>query len=77
MSELDINLAQFLQIPIYGVDAMSGAQGDAMSVHVALPSGIVTHNVRNTIGASGNPQNPSWGLHALGIWGRSEFPNYR
>lgn len=76
MSSLDINTAQSLQIPIYGVDAMSGDKGDSMSVHVALPSGGVIHNVRKTAGVSGNTSYISWGVHALQIWGKSMYPLY-
>ena len=77
MSELDINVATKLQIPIYGVDAMYGKTGDSMEVHVALPSGTINHNVRSTIGTSGGTTRISWGLEALRTWGRSGNPNYQ
>ena len=71
MSSTDIQTAQALQIPIWGVDAMCGTSGDSMGVHVALPTGEVINNIRQT----GAPST-IWGYDSLRIWGNSEKPIY-
>ena len=72
MSPKDQNTAKSLQIPIYGVDAMSGSgrAGRPANINRANPDGTTTNNVGKTAG-SGKNINPTpfdIGRDALRIW---------
>ena len=78
MSPKDQNTAKSLQIPIYGVDAMSGSgrAGRPANINRANPDGTTTNNVGKTAG-SGKNINPTpfdIGRDALRIWGSSGSP---
>ena len=75
MSTKDQNTAKDVQIPIYGVDAMSGSgkKGAAANINRANPDGTTTNNVGKTSGA-GEPGTFNIGMDALKIWGRSGKP---
>lgn len=78
MSETDIATSVSRQIPIYGVDAMSGSGrfGVPANINRANPNGTTTNNIGNTLG-TGNNINPNpfgIGLDALRIWGASGPP---
>jgi RHS repeat-associated protein len=51
MSPLDQTTSRNVGIPIYGVNAMSGKQGDAQSIHRVTSDGKVTNNVGRTQGS--------------------------
>jgi len=77
MSDLDRDTSIKMQIPIYGVDAMSrtGKPGKSVNIHRVNPDGIKYTNVGKTIGNP--PTNNSLfdiGRDALRIWGKSGSP---
>ena len=76
MSKRDVDSAKSLQIPIYATDAMSGEVGEKANMHVALPSGRIINNVRQTLGSSDKPHFKKLGYDVLSIWGKSDKPKY-
>ena len=75
MSDYDINTAIDMQIPIFATDAMSGRNGSAAGIHVAMPSGEVKNSIGTTPGLGNTSYIPRLGLMALSIWGKSGYPN--
>ena len=69
-------LAASMQIPIYGVDAMSesGKEGSSSSIHRVNPDGVKYTNVGKTIGKDKNRNTFNIGRNALIIWGKSSSP---
>ena len=76
MSDFDKNVAVSMQIPIYGVDAMSesGKEGSSSSIHRVNPDGVKYTNVGKTIGKDKNGNTFNIGRDALIIWGKSSSP---
>ncbi len=70
MSPNDVNTATSMQIPVYGIDAMSGKQGSPANIHRANPNGSINNKV-------GTTQTISMGRQAMEIWGRSNRPTYK
>ena len=78
MSELDRNTAMELQIPIYGIDAMSGSgkQGASANINRVDPDGTRHLNIGNTMGIKNKNKHPiDIGRQSLEIWGRSKSVN--
>ncbi|MCD2425097.1 DUF6443 domain-containing protein [Niabella pedocola] len=73
MSPKDEGTSKGLQIPIYGVDAMSGRRGAAANINRANPDGTTTNKVGKTSGV-GKSGTFNIGRDALKIWGRSGKP---
>ena len=74
MSEKDKNTSRQLQIPIYGIDAMSGSgrAGATANINRANPDGTTTNGVGKTSGSGAPTFNI--GMDALKIWGSSGRP---
>ena len=78
MSELDRNTAMELQIPIYGIDAMSGSgkQGASANINRVDPDGTRHLKIGNTMGIKNKNKHPiDIGRQSLEIWGRSKSVN--
>ena len=78
MSELDRNTAMELQIPIYGIDAMSGSgkQGASANINRVDPDGTRHLKIGNTMGIKNKNKDPiDIGRQSLEIWGRSKSVN--
>jgi len=78
MSEKDKNTSGALQIPIYGVDAMSGSgkTGQPANINRANPDGSTSNKIGKTQGAGNINGGFNIGLDALKIWGKSGKPNF-
>jgi RHS repeat-associated protein len=78
MSDKDQNTSKGMQIPIYGVDAMSGSgrSGKPANINRANPDGTVTNNVGKTAGTGKtiNPRPFDIGRDVLRIWGSGGSP---
>ncbi|WP_317170011.1 RHS repeat-associated core domain-containing protein [Mucilaginibacter inviolabilis] len=78
MSTFDKTVSTQMQIPIYGVDAMSGSgrAGKPANINRQNPDGTTTNNVGNTLGTgkNTNPTPFNIAIDALRIWGRSGTP---
>jgi hypothetical protein len=78
MSSKDQNTSKGLQIPIYGVDAMSGSgrAGKPANINRANPNGTTTNNVGKTAGSGKNNNSTPFDIatDALRIWGSSGSP---
>ncbi len=74
MSEKDKGTAQNMQIPIYGLDAMSGSgrSGNSANIHRANPNGTIDLKVGKTKGSGAG--NFNIGKNAMELWGRSGRP---
>ena len=74
MSGNDVSVSTSLQIPVYGVDAMSGKVGKSAGIHRANPDGSINNNVGSTIGTGKYQTTPTinLGRNAMEIWGNSK-----
>jgi hypothetical protein len=74
MSDKDKNTAQSMQIPIYGLDAISGSgrSGNSANIHRANPNGTIDLKVGKTKGTGIGTYNI--GKNAMELWGRSGRP---
>lgn len=77
MSNQDKATSISMQIPIYGIDAMSGKIGRPSAIHRVSPDGIIKNKIGTTVG-TGNHTRPgiSIGRNALEIWGISSRPKF-
>ena len=74
MSEFDMNSSKNLQIPIWGIDAMSiNKMGN--DIHIAYPNGTTKSFVGKTRGTGFHGGYP-FGLNSLKIWGLSSRPSF-
>ena len=78
MSGNDVSVSTSLQIPVYGVDAMSGKVGKSAGIHRANPDGSINNNIGLTIGTGKYQTTPTinLGRNAMEIWGNSKKPTY-
>lgn len=78
MSGNDVSVATSLQIPVYGVDAMSGRVGKPRGVHRANPDGTINNKIGKTTGSGKYQTTPTinMGRNAMEIWGKSKKPTY-